>query len=326
MKRCSAILAVVLALLGPGCGGDDTAATGKSDPVGATGPSGATGPTGATPHPFPVISDASDPHFATVTYGKGRRAAPKIDPSDQPPPEGLLVRDLVVGSGPVTRHNDRVAVRYTGVDYKSGKVLYSNWKYPPQLEFRLGIGGYGEGWEEGIRGMRPGGRREFVIPSRLAFAQGPLDYVVELVRLEVNPKRLAREADESPFATISGGERKGTEPTIHPPDREPPKRLMSREVEVGSGPVARLGDRVAIRYLGVIYETGEVYYQGWQFPPFLRVGISTAGADWEQGILGMRVGGRRELIIPAHLAPETGAVDYLIELVRIEPDSESSRG
>lgn len=320
MKIYSAILTIALALLSYGCAGDDDpAAAGKGEPAGATGSSGATGPSGEPE--FPPVSDGTDPHFATVADGGGRHAPPKIEPPAQPPPKGLLIRDLAAGSGFVARPNDRVAVRYTGVDYRTGEVLYRGWVYPPRLEFRLGIGAYGVGFEKGIRGMRPGGRRELVIPSRLAFAAGPVDYVVELVRLEPS-----KSSPDYPFANISGGKRPGTEPTIEPPDRAPPKTLMTRDLEVGSGPVARLGDEVAIRYLGVIYESGEVYYHGWQFPPFLRIQLRSNGEDWEQAVLGMRKGGRRELILPSHLVPDTGAIDYLLELVRIEPASKSSRG
>lgn len=171
MKISAAILAVALALLSFGCGGDDS----------ATGDSG-TASQAQDPR-LPTLSDPDDPHFATVTGGKGR-AAPVVVPSDLPPPKELMVRDLEVGSGPIALPGDQVAIRYQGTEHKNGDVQFRGWIYPPSLDYRLGSNGNGEAFEEGIMGMQEGGRRELLIPSRLAFNTGAIDYVVELVRLE----------------------------------------------------------------------------------------------------------------------------------------------
>jgi hypothetical protein len=165
MKTSSSILAVAFALFCFGCGGSDVATTaaGKPDPD------------------FPVVSSGDDPRFATISGGQGQ-AQPEVDPPDRRPPGSLLIRDLEVGSGPVARPGDRVAVRYLGVIYKTGEVYYRGWLYPPALRIRLRPDG--QAWEEGIWGMREGGRRELVVPSRLAFGKGAIDYVIELVRVE----------------------------------------------------------------------------------------------------------------------------------------------
>lgn len=175
MKISTAIVVILLALLSFGCGGDDVATdTGEPEPRSST-VSGGDGPR------LPTVSDGDDPRFATVSGGEARGTEPEVDPPDQVPPQRLLIRDLEVGSGPVAHPGDQVAVRYLGVDYKTGEVRFYGWLYPPSLEFRLRAR---EAWEEGIWGMRKGGRRELVVPSRLAFGTGAIDYVIELVRLE----------------------------------------------------------------------------------------------------------------------------------------------
>jgi peptidylprolyl isomerase len=129
------------------------------------------------------------------------------------------------------------------------------------------------------------------------------------------------------FATITPGEDgPRDEPEVDPSDLAPPKRLLIRELEVGSGAVAEPGDEVAVRYLGIIYETGELFYRGWLYPPSLRVRLQPGGEAWEEGVWGMRVGGRREMVVPSHLAFGSGAIDYVVELVRIEPASEPPSG
>ncbi len=201
MKTSAAIVAVLLALISLGCGGDDgaagpgetesttTAVSGETSP-GTTTPAGAEEEQAPAPSDpgdsgFPAVSDPDDPRFASVSGGEGRRTQPRIEPSNQPPPKRLLVRDLKVGSGPVARPGDRAAVFYIGVDYKTGKRLFQTW--PPTAQpfvVRLRPAGDAAAWEEGVMGMRVGGRREILVPSRLAFGDGALDYVLDLVRIE----------------------------------------------------------------------------------------------------------------------------------------------
>jgi peptidylprolyl isomerase len=125
-------------------------------------------------------------HFGTITGGKGQ-AKPRIHPPGGPPPKKPLVRDLKVGTGPVAHRGDTITVHYIAVDYKTGKERYENWpptNKPKPFVFELGSGGVSDAWEEGIEGMRIGGRRELIVPSKLLFQNGTLDYVVELVRVK----------------------------------------------------------------------------------------------------------------------------------------------
>jgi len=122
--------------------------------------------------------------FATITDERDG-SKPHIDPPNRPPPKQPLVRGIKVGSGPVAHRGDEVSVYYIGVNYRTGKRMYQTWP-PPKSPYtlRLGFGGSGDAWEKGIEGMRVGGRRELIVPSRLLFRTGTIDYVVDLVRVE----------------------------------------------------------------------------------------------------------------------------------------------
>jgi peptidylprolyl isomerase len=126
------------------------------------------------------------------------------------------------------------------------------------------------------------------------------------------------------FATITVGEGRAATPRIDPSDLPPPKKVLIRDLEVGKGPVARKGDWVAVYYFGVSYRTGEREYFRWApSEPWEMTLYATAA--WEKSIVGMRAGGRREMIIPSHLAFNSGAMEYIVDLVAVKPASRAQR-
>jgi peptidylprolyl isomerase len=130
-------------------------------------------------------------------------------------------------------------------------------------------------------------------------------------------------AADPPFAAISGGD--GERPKIEPPDLPPPKKLLTRDLEPGSGPVARRGDLVKVHYVGFEYATGDEKYPG-SWPPYPPGTFRLAGSNgepFERGIEGMRVGGLREVIIPPSRFDGPDATDYVVSLVGIESKSET---
>ncbi|MEV7780357.1 FKBP-type peptidyl-prolyl cis-trans isomerase [Kitasatospora sp. NPDC088351] len=94
-----------------------------------------------------------------------------------------------------------------------------------------------------------------------------------------------------------------TKPEIDFPIGEPPAELQIRDLEVGTGEEAKPGQVVEVHYVGVTFETGEEFDASWnrgssfKFP----LGAGRVIKGWDQGVVGMKVGGRRELVIPAHL-------------------------
>jgi peptidylprolyl isomerase len=116
---------------------------------------------------------------------------PEIDfPGDEPPSE-LVSEDITIGAGAEAVAGSTVSAHYVGVAHSTGEEFDASWSRNAPLDFRLGVGMVIPGWDEGIAGMKVGGRRRLVIPPHLAYgdrgagsAIGPgetLIFVVDLV-------------------------------------------------------------------------------------------------------------------------------------------------
>lgn len=116
---------------------------------------------------------------------------PTVEVPNGPPPNQLESEDLVEGEGPAAKAGDEVSVHYVGVNYKNGKEFDSSWGRGEPFTFPLGAGFVIPGWDQGVAGMKVGGRRELTIPPELAYgAEGSpptippnetLVFVVDLV-------------------------------------------------------------------------------------------------------------------------------------------------
>jgi peptidylprolyl isomerase len=95
-----------------------------------------------------------------------------------------------------------------------------------------------------------------------------------------------------------------TEPTITPPKGPAPTKLVTKEIVPGTGAEAKAGESVTVNYVGALYSSGKVFNASWETKePFtFTLGEGQVIKGWDQGVVGMRVGGRRELIIPSELA------------------------
>ena len=93
-------------------------------------------------------------------------------------------------------------------------------------------------------------------------------------------------------------------PEIDFPGGEPPADLQITEVWEGPGAEAKAGDMVQVHYVGVAFSTGEQFDASWDRGDPLRfqLGVGQVIAGWDRGVQGMKVGGRRQLIIPPDLA------------------------
>ncbi|WP_435192029.1 FKBP-type peptidyl-prolyl cis-trans isomerase [Streptomyces sp. bgisy126] len=93
-------------------------------------------------------------------------------------------------------------------------------------------------------------------------------------------------------------------PEVDFPGGEPPKDLEIKDIWEGDGEVAEAGDAVQVHYVGVAFSTGEEFDASWNrgTPLGFQLGVGQVIAGWDQGVQGMKVGGRRQLVIPAHLA------------------------
>lgn len=82
----------------------------------------------------------------------------------------------------------------------------------------------------------------------------------------------------------------------------PPSELVITDLEVGEGAEATPGATVDVHYLGVDFETGDEFDSSWSRGESINFPLAALIAGWQEGIPGMKVGGRRQLVVPPHLA------------------------
>jgi peptidylprolyl isomerase len=146
-------LALLLAalVLGACGGGDEQEAATTAAPA-------------TTPAPAPADIDALAGAISTKLNSKPAIPAP----SGEPPTE-LATRDIVKGKGRAARPGDDVSVQYVGVSWSTGQEFDASWDRGQPFGFPLGAGQVIPGWDQGVAGMRKGGRRLLVIPPDLGY-------------------------------------------------------------------------------------------------------------------------------------------------------------
>ncbi len=118
---------------------------------------------------------------------------PTVTVPDELPPDELQSVDIVKGKGKAAKKGDSVTVQYVGVAWSTGVEFDASWTAGQPFTFRLGEGKVIPGWDQGVPGMRKGGRRQLTIPAELAYgAQGSppnigpnecLRFIVDLEKL-----------------------------------------------------------------------------------------------------------------------------------------------
>jgi peptidylprolyl isomerase len=92
---------------------------------------------------------------------------PVLEPMLEPAPSELTIQEVVVGDGAEAPANSVVQVHYLGVDYETGEEFDSSWSRGESIEFPLNR--LIKGWQEGIPGMKVGGRRTLICPPEMAY-------------------------------------------------------------------------------------------------------------------------------------------------------------
>ena len=92
---------------------------------------------------------------------------PEIEFPDGPPPTDLVITDLILGDGAEAEPGDTVDVHYLGIEFDTGEEFDSSWNRGESISFPLR--GLIQGWQDGIPGMKVGGRRQLTIPPELAY-------------------------------------------------------------------------------------------------------------------------------------------------------------
>jgi peptidylprolyl isomerase len=148
VRRLIPVFVALLALTAVvGCGDDD------SD-------------TGSTESTAATSAESTESAESTPSAEKTK---PTIEVPNGAPPKELEIEDLEEGSGPEAKAGDAVTVQYVGVNYKNGKEFDASWDRGEPFTFSLGAGEVIAGWDQGIEGMKVGGRRELTIPPNLGY-------------------------------------------------------------------------------------------------------------------------------------------------------------
>jgi peptidylprolyl isomerase len=119
---------------------------------------------------------------------------PEVDPPEGDIPFELGIDDLTVGDGDEATPGAKVTVHYVGVSFLTGEQFDASWDRGQPFEFKLGKGQVIPGWDQGVAGMRVGGRRKLTIPSAMAYGSRgaggvikpnePLVFVVDLLAVD----------------------------------------------------------------------------------------------------------------------------------------------
>jgi peptidylprolyl isomerase len=167
------LLAATLALAA--CGGDS-----KNDETAATPAATET----ATEAPTEAPTEAATPEATK----------PKVEVPKGKPPKKLVIKDIKKGTGKEATDGSTVSVQYVGVLYDGGKQFDASWDRGEPFSFPLGAGQVIQGWDEGVKGMKVGGRRELIIPPDLGYGEqgagadippnATLIFVVDLVDVQ----------------------------------------------------------------------------------------------------------------------------------------------
>jgi peptidylprolyl isomerase len=162
LRRPIVLVLVCAALLLGGCGSDTEE------------------PAGSTPEPTAAATPEATKPEVNVPKGKA--------------PKKLEIKDLKPGTGAVAQPGQNVQVQYVGVSHANGRQFDASWDRGEPFSFQLGAGQVIPGWDQGVAGMKVGGRRQLVIPPDLAYGEqgsppaiGPdetLVFVIDLLAVQ----------------------------------------------------------------------------------------------------------------------------------------------
>lgn len=214
-------------------------------------------------------------------------------------PSGLTFIEVAPGAGDLAKVGDVVEVHYRGT-LADGTQFDSSYSRGDPIQFILGQGMVIRGWEEGIAMMRKGGQARLIIPPDLAYgAQGAggvippnatLTFEVELVEIRPSPAEAPQPVEEGAYTTTPSG-------------------LKYFDLQPGTGDEATVGSTAAVHYTGWLTDGTRFDSSrqprrpmGRQEPFSFRLGAGEVIKGWDEGVAGMRVGGKRQLLIPPALA------------------------
>ena len=207
-------------------------------------------------------------------------------------PTALVVTDLADGTGPAAANGDTVVVNYVGVRSADGTEFDNSYDRGIPFPVTLGVSPVIKGWDQGLVGVKTGGRRQLDIPADLAYGDAPpstdvikagdaLTFVVEVVTVIPKP-------DPADTPNIS----------IPPTANQPTQTFV--DLILGDGATLQAGQTVALQFLAFSAATGQQIASSWEegAPMTFVPGGGQLPPGLEKAVDGMKVGGRRQVTIP----------------------------
>ena len=151
-RRHIALGLAAISLAAAGCGEEESGLQGEADTEAQAGDGGELAETEAPPETSGALKEK-----------------PKITVPKTPAPKELQVKDLVKGEGATAKAGSQISVNYSGVAYSTGKEFDNSYDRGQPFDLQLGAGMVIPGWDQGLEGMKVGGRRQLTIPSDLAY-------------------------------------------------------------------------------------------------------------------------------------------------------------
>ena len=235
---------------------------------------------------------------------------------------GIAIEDYVVGEGPEAVKGGEVEVHYTGY-LTDGSVFDTSLKRPRPFSFELGAGRVIKGWDEGVAGMKVGGKRKLVIPAKMGYGErragkippnSTLVFTIELLSFTPPPP------PPQPLTAFEG------KPVA---TKKLEEGLVAIDYKLGDGAEAKTGDTVSVHYRGTLKDGTEFDSSLSRPRPLVfPLGQGRVIKGWDTGIAGMKVGGLRKLVIPAKLAygdrargkiPANADLTFTVELMAVKP-------
>lgn len=204
---------------------------------------------------------------------------------------GLQYADIMEGAGDLVAEGDLVTVEFSIWVAESVRYFTSSYQQGTTFDFRVGSGQVFPGWEEGMIGMQVGGFRQLLIPSELALGEEGFgevippnsDLLMEVVLVELSKPVVRTDIDEGEFTTTETG-------------------LRYFDIVEGDGAMPEVGQTAVVHYTGWLEDGTQFDSSVDRGVPFeFPVGLGSVIAGWDEGVATMRVGGKRQLIIPAEL-------------------------
>jgi peptidylprolyl isomerase len=294
-----AVVAVAAALVLAACGSSSGSA--PSATAGATGAGGSA----ACPSGTPTSADYTVGTEGVVVTGSIDKAPTVTLGADTAKVSTLTVCDLIKGTGDTVTAGSSITAQYVGIGAASGKKFDSSWDRGKAATFSLSQ--VIEGWTKGLPGMRIGGRRLLVIPGAQAYGANPpsgsgiaaneaLVFVVDAVPTPA--------ATVGPHVTgtagVTVGGAAGQAPTIAvSPETAKVSQLTIDDITVGTGAEAKPGGTVTVKYVGAGGITGKTFDSSWTAGKNAQFDLSQIITGLADGVPGMKVGGRRLIVMPA---------------------------